>query len=462
MRYQQVYVPQRDSAPTLGGGYAAVFTRDKAILLAFLTGAHFMVHVMLVAYVAITLEVGDEFGLTTNAQRLLPITMTLFVYGTVAVATGYLADRYDALKMLTVGIAISTAAAFGIAASLNYWMLLAFMGVLGVGLGFYHPVGLSYISKVFGPRNRGKALGINGIGGNSGWLLSPIATAFIAVNFGWRWAYVTWGCLGLAFIILVLYLFGSGTLRGNNAKEEKTENNGKKRRRSGNGVVDRKNLEAESEEAVTPTSATDYKVGLRRMLTFLALIVMLITIFRGFYFHGLTDTLPTFLQVEKPELLASDDPGFKLILAGGFLSLLYMMGIIAEPLGGWIKDRYEARRPIVLASLVNAGSLVLLIYADSPLMLTLAVTSFGFCFLLLMSVVNATIADVTPPQVRGTFFGLTFLTRDGIGAFAPLFVGFVADSTGSFLNAYWVLAVAAVVTALLGLTLKKGQQEQVE
>lgn len=420
-----------------------------------------MVHVMLVAYNAITLEVGDEFGLTSNAQRLLPITMTLFIYGAVAVATGYLADRYDALKMLTVGIAIASAASFGIAASLNYWMLLVFMGVLGVGLGFYHPVGLSYISKVFGPKNRGKALGINGIGGNTGWLLSPVATASIAVALGWRWAYVAWGCLGIVFIVLVLYLFGSGTITGNHEAEEETDRGGKRRKRSKNGLVDRKGIESQSEETVAPTSADDYKVGLRRMLTFLALIVMLITIFRGFYFHGLTDTLPTFLQVEKPDLLVSDDPAVKLILAGGFLSLLYMMGIIAEPLGGWIKDRYEARRPIMLASLANAGSLVLIIYADTPMLLTIGVTSFGFCFLLLMSVVNATIADVTPPQVRGTFFGISFLTRDGIGAFAPLFVGYIADSTGSFLNAFWILAVAAVITAMLALPLKKGQQEQV-
>jgi FSR family fosmidomycin resistance protein-like MFS transporter len=440
-----------------------VFTRDKSILLAFLTGAHFMVHVMLVAYTAIALEVGDEFGLTTNAQRLLPITLTLLVYGAVAVLTGYLADRYDPLKMLTVGIAIATVASFGIAASVNYSMLLAFMCVLGVGLGFYHPVGLSYISKVFGPKNRGKALGINGIGGNTGWLLSPIGTAFIAVTFGWRWAYVAWGGLGLVFIILVLYIFGSGTLTGNNDKKGTEETGtGTGKRRSKDGLVDRRSLEADSEETVARTSAADYKMSLRSLFTFLAIIVMLITIFRGFYFHGLTDTLPTFLKVEKPELLASDDPGLQLILAGGFLSLLYMMGIIAEPLGGWIKDRYEARRPIVLASLANAGSLVILIYANTPIMLTLAVTSFGFCFLLLMSVINATIADVTPPQVRGTFFGITFLTRDGIGAFAPLMVGFIADSSGSFLNAYWILAVAAVVTALLGLTLKKGQQQQVE
>ena len=91
----------------------------------------------------------------------------------------------------------------------------------------------------------------------------------------------------------------------------------------------------------------------------------------------------------------------------------------------------------------------------SPWMLTLAVTTFGFCFLLLMSVVNATIADVTPPQVRGTMFGLTFLTRDGIGAFAPLLVGFVADATGSFEVGYWLLVGGAVVTALLAVALGK-------
>ncbi len=435
----------------------AVFTRDKAILLAFLTGAHFLTHVMLVAYNAITVKVGEEFGFDSNVTILAPITLTLFVYGVIAVVTGYLADRFNALKMLTLGIAIATAASFGIATSVNYWMLLAFMGVLGAGLGFYHPVGLSYISKVFGPKHRGKALGINGIGGNSGWLLSPIATAGIAVAFGWRMAYVVWGVLGVVFLVLVLYLFGSGAILGNNsggangAGGEGTA--GGRGRRRKEGIVDLDAVSQESEESVGPTSRTEYAAGLRRLLTTLVLVVLLITIFRGFYFHGTTDTLPTFLNREKEELLVSSDPSVRLILAGGFLSLLYMMGVVAEPLGGWLKDRYEARRPILLASLANAGSLVVLIYATSPWMLTLAVTTFGFGFLLLMSVVNATIADVTPPQVRGTMFGLTFLTRDGIGAFAPLLVGFVADTTGSFNVGYWLLVGGAVATALLGLAL---------
>ena len=53
-------------------------------------------------------------------------------------------------------------------------------------------------------------------------------------------------------------------------------------------------------------------------------------------------------------------------------------------------------------------------------------------------------------------FGITFMTRDGIGAFAPLFVGYIADVTGTFTKAYWVLAAFAVVTGLLALGLKKG------
>ncbi len=412
---------------------------------------------MLVAYVAVAVLVGEEFGYESNVQRFAPITFTLFTYGVVAVATGYLADRYEAIKMLTLGLAIATVAAFGIALSVNFYMLLAFFVLLGGGLGFYHPVGLSYISKVFGPKHRGKALGINGIGGNMGWLLSPILTAMIAAWYGWRVAFVAWGCLGLVFIGLVIFIFGSGVLRSANRKNEKN-GSGKNQK----AVVDLKEVEATSEETVAKTSAEDYKTSLRTMLTFLVLIVILITVFRGFYFHGLTDTLPTFLQEERGDDLPSDDPSVRLIIAGGFLSMLYLMGVIAEPVGGWIKDRYGARRPIFFASLANAGSIVLIITSTESWMMVLGVTTFGFCFLLLMSVVNATIADVAPPQVRGTFFGITFLTRDGIGAFAPLFVGYVADTSGSFTGAYWVLAVGAVITALLALCLRKSNVEMVE
>ncbi len=412
---------------------------------------------MLVAYVAVAVLVGEEFGYESNVQRFAPITFTLFTYGIVAVVAGYLADRHEAIKMLTLGLVISTIAAFGVAISVNYYMLLACFVLLGVGLGFYHPVGLSYISKVFGPKHRGKALGINGIGGNLGWLLSPILTAMIAAWYGWRVAFVAWGCLGLVFIGLVIFIFGSGVLRSAVGTNERT-GPGKNQK----AVVDLKEVEATSEETVARTSAEDYKTSLRTMLTFLVLIVVLITVFRGFYFHGLTDTLPTFLQEERGDDLPSDDPAVRLIIAGGFLSMLYMMGIIAEPLGGWIKDRYGARRPIFLASLANAGSIALIITSTESWMMVLGVTTFGFCFLLLMSVVNATIADVAPPQVRGTFFGITFLTRDGIGAFAPLFVGYVADTSGSFTGAYWVLAVGAVITALLALGLKKSNVEMVE
>jgi MFS family permease len=443
-----------DSAPDRGGGTTAFFTRDKLIVLAFLTGAHFVTHVMLVAYNAIALEVGDEFGLETKAQLLSPITFTLFIYGAVAVGSGYLADRYNPLKILTIGMVLASAASFAIALSPNYWVLVASFSLLGAGLGFYHPTGLSFISKVFGPKHRGKALGINGIGGNSGWLISPIATAAIAVSFGWRVAYMLWGSLGLVFVLLVLYLFGTGIM--GSGKEEATvevkKRNGRRNDRR-NGVVDLKGMA--TEETVAPTSSKDYTASLAKMLTFSAILVMLITVVRGFYFHGTTDTLPTFLNLEKGGLLVVTDSTGRLVVAGGFLSILYLMGVVAEPLGGWIKDRYSARPPIVIASLLNAGSLVLLIYAESTIMLIIFVASFGFCFLLLMSVINALIADVTPPQVRGTFYGLTFLTRDGIGAFAPLFVGLVADVSGRFENAYWVLVFIAVATGLLGLGISK-------
>ncbi len=427
----------------MGGDPAAVFTRDKLILLSFLTGAHFVTHIMLVAYNAITVVVGEELEFVNYKQLLSLITFTGVIYGGGAILTGYFSDRYDPLKMLTLGLVLSTVASFGIAFSFAFWMMVPFFALLGAGLAFYHPAGLSYISKVFGPRHRGKALGINGIGGDAGWLVSPIATAAIAVAFGWRFAYLAWGFLGLVFIVFALVLFGTGGLGLRNRRGKENEQEGEEEHNGRMGRLDLAKLA--SEEDTGPTSAKDYRAGLKGLLSATVLVVILITVFRGFYFHGTTDTLPTFVQEEK---------GVELLFAGGLLSVLYLMGIIAEPLGGFLKDRYQARAPIVICSLLNAGSLVFLIFAEGALMLTLAAVSFGFAFFMLMAVINALIADVTPPQVRGTFYGMTFATRDGIGFLAPLMVGAIAD-VDSFTLAYWVLVVFAVITATTALALRK-------
>jgi MFS family permease len=428
-----------------------VFTREKVILLSFLTGGHFMTHVLLVAYPVVAVLVGDQLGFTSGTQLLALISFTGVIYGTGALFTGYLADRYDPLAMITLGLIFSTVSSFGIALSINYAMLVVFFALLGVGLSFYHPAGLSYISKIFGPKNRGKALGLNGVGGDLGLVVSPVITVAIAQMWTWRTAYLAWGFVGLALVVFALFLFGSRVLRPTRngtarpAAGEGGEGAGASKGRPRlQGRLDMTSMEVV--EAVGPTDKKAYWAGMKVILTAGVLIVLVITIFRGLLFHGVLEPLPTFLNKQK---------GLTVRDAGVLLSIMYILGAIGEPIGGWVKDRYSARNPLIVFSLVCSGAVAIIVVASDPYVIITGMMLFGFAMFMMMSVVNTLVADVTPPNVRATFYGVSFFTRDGIGFLAPLIVGAIRDTTGTYLTAYWVMAIFGVLTALVSIAVER-------
>jgi len=428
----------------------SVFTREKVILLSFLTGGHFMTHVLLVAYPVIAVLVGDQLGFTSGTALLALISLTGVIYGTGALFTGYLADRYDPLAMITMGLIFSTASSFGIALSFNYAMLVVFFALLGVGLSFYHPAGLSYISKIFGPKNRGKALGLNGVGGDLGLVVSPVVTVAIARMWTWRTAYLVWGFVGLALVVFALFLFGSRVLRPTRngvARTMAEGDEGGPPQEDGPRLQGRLDMTSmEVVEDVGPTSKKAYWAGMRVILTASVLIVLTITIFRGLLFHGILEPLPTFLNKEK-DLTVSD--------AGILISIMYILGAIGEPIGGWVKDRYSARNPLIVFSLVCSGAVAIIVLANDPYIIITGMMLFGFAMFMMMSVVNTLVADVTPPNVRATFYGVSFFTRDGIGFLAPIMVGAIADASGTFITAYWVMAIFGVLTALVSIAVER-------
>ena len=425
----------------------SVFTREKVILLSFLTGGHFMTHVLLVAYPVVAVLVGDQLGFTSGTALLALISFTGVIYGTGALFTGYLADRYDPLAMITLGLIFSTVSSFGIALSFNYGMLVVFFALLGVGLSFYHPAGLSYISKIFGPKNRGKALGLNGVGGDLGLVVSPVVTVAIATAWDWRTAYLVWGFVGLALVVFALFLFGSRVLRPTRNGSARAGSEGgapPEGRPRLQGMLDMTSMEVVEE--VGPTSKKEYWAGMRVILTASVIIVLTITIFRGLLFHGVLEPLPTFLNKEKH---------LDVLDAGVLISIMYILGAIGEPIGGWVKDRSGARNPLIVFSLVCSGAVAIIVLANDPYLIITGMMLFGFAMFMMMSVVNTLVADVTPPNVRATFYGVSFFTRDGIGFLAPLMVGAIADASGTYLTAYWVMAIFGVLTALVSIAVER-------
>ena len=87
------------------------------------------------------------------------------------------------------------------------WMSLAFLrGLLGASESVGIPAGMKAVSEWFPARDRSIAVGFFNSGTSLGAALAPPLVIFLSLSYGWRWAFVVTGALGLIWA-LGWYLF---------------------------------------------------------------------------------------------------------------------------------------------------------------------------------------------------------------------------------------------------------------
>jgi len=102
--------------------------------------------------------------------------------------------------------------------SISFWSLAAMghalvkstlgMGVarffLGLGEGGNFPAAIKTVAEWFPKKERALATGIFNAGSNVGAVVAPLAVPWIAITYGWRWAFILTGAIGFFWIILWL------------------------------------------------------------------------------------------------------------------------------------------------------------------------------------------------------------------------------------------------------------------
>ena len=81
--------------------------------------------------------------------------------------------------------------------------------VLGLGESGSFPASIKAIAEWFPKRERALATGIFNSGTNVGALLTPAAVPWITVTFGWQWAFVATGALGLLWLVFWVPMYRS-------------------------------------------------------------------------------------------------------------------------------------------------------------------------------------------------------------------------------------------------------------
>ena len=122
-----------------------------------------------------------------------------------AYATGYflfgrVIDRIGVRQGLAIALFVWTAAHVAHAAVFTVLGFACARIALGLGEGGAFPGGLKAIAEWFPKRERAFAVGVFNSGTNIGAILTPILVPIVTLSFGWRWAFVLTGVLGILWL----------------------------------------------------------------------------------------------------------------------------------------------------------------------------------------------------------------------------------------------------------------------
>lgn len=388
---------------------------------------HAFTHVYHVALLPLYLPMQRDLKLSSLEQATLPMTVMMLVYYGLSYPLGILADRVSRKKLLGWGLFINALGFVGLALAPNYPAALASVVVAAIGGSCFHPAATALVARLY-PEATGKALGLVGIGAGAGFFVGPIYAGWRATQSGdWRTPVMEFGLLGIVAAGAFAWLAddsGAGDLQSPPRPTSTPDD------------------DCKSPARVTPPLGLFPSSTL--WLLFLAAAVAFAL--RDFAGHSMGSLGSLFLQKAH---------GFSVKEAGAALSVIFLMGVVSNPLFGHLSDRGRTRWT---AGVMVAATVVVAAFPHLPRGgLTAALAVYGFFFMGCYPMVEAALMESVPDAVRGRVFGL-FITVGGIlGNIAHWFAGRWVEHLGADAavparyHGFYLLLAALLLASLPGL-----------
>jgi MFS family permease len=368
---------------------------------------HFSHHVLTAITVPLMPFIRGTFALDYTQSGFVISAFTL-AYGIGQLPAGWLADRIEPRKLLTVGIAGVALAGILVGISQTYLPMVVFLVLMGFLAGGYHPAAPPLISALAPPEHLGRSLGLHNIGGGASNTLTPLIAVALANAWGWRNAY-----LGMAIPTFLFGIFFYLRLGSLTAREKAHPSRGSQK----NGADGQPRQES-----------------MGRIIVFLFL-----STFTAAVVMSATSFIP---------LIMVDHFRLSKETAAALLSLTFTAVFWAGPLGGYFADRFGSI-PVTIAICSIAGPVTFLF--------TVIPYGWGIWVLLLLTgtVVFARMAasemfivSQAPPGSRSTILGVYYFAgTEGGGILTPI-LGYAIDRFG-FETAFTIFGGMAFVVTLV-------------
>ena len=147
-----------------------------------------------------------EFHMTEQDYSYV-LTVFMFAYAIMYAGSGYVVDRLGTRHGFALFIAFWSIAAMLHGWAQGLWSLAACRFLLGLGEPGNWPAAAKAVNEWFPANQRALGVGIFNAGSSLGSLLAPPVVAYLALWYGWRFAFVFTGMLGFVWLVAWLFLY---------------------------------------------------------------------------------------------------------------------------------------------------------------------------------------------------------------------------------------------------------------
>ena len=151
---------------------------------------------------------GGENGIEmTQAQFGFVTSAFLIVYAALSPVGGYLADRYSRKFIILCSLVVWSVVTWMTGKAESYEELIFWRGAMGVSEAFYIPAALALISDYHRGSTRSMATGLHMSGIYAGQMLAGCGALMAGApyNLGWRLTFETFGFIGVAYALIVIF-----------------------------------------------------------------------------------------------------------------------------------------------------------------------------------------------------------------------------------------------------------------
>jgi len=342
--------------------------------------AHFANDVPLILLPAVLPILIEEFDLNYAAAGAV-ITASALLMTSLQAVTGYVADRWNRITLLLLGLTTLGVGTILIGFSTNYVQLLAFGCLVGIGGSVFHPIGYSLLSDAFESGNRGKALGLGSAAGDIAVPVAFATSGFLVLFLGWRSLFMLWGLIAIIVAVMLQLIIKEPRKKDfhSNAKGNSTK------------TIVRTLIPV---IVVMGLAAASYRIASSFTTTYLT----------------------TF--------------GLSIESANFILALMMFVGTVGSIVGGTLADKLGEKNTVTAEMVMLSVLSMVSVYISNVYFLSGIICIIGFFMLGVWPSFYSVIAGATSLGARAFMYGILFAAAWSFGSFFPYLSGACADIFG--------------------------------